>query len=155
MTIVIRSIQHLYLYYITFLKSVFCTNCQNSSFFFAVSCGLRIHSPRSFLTLVIIVVSAVSIAILKGVNSHLFHSSMVWEQTLLYNGSLLRSLPAFCECAVAVDLFGSYLKWQNKEFTYQNAQQPTFWNRILWHCIFKSANWIEEAFTLFPGVIPS
>lgn len=70
------------------------------------------HMSRSFLISVTTVIQKDSITIFRVLTSHLFHSSTVWEQIFLSNASLLRSLPAFCECAVAVDLFGSCLQRQ-------------------------------------------
>lgn len=93
------------------------------------------HMIRSFLILVIIVIW--KDFIFRVWISHLFHRSMVWEQIFLSNASLLRSLSAFCECAVAVDLFGSCLQRQNKEFIHQNFYSQDSENSTLRHCIFE------------------
>lgn len=130
MITIIRDTQH-HLYDTALFR-----NCiLYSNFFFAVSCG---HMPRGFLILVIIVILEVSITNLRGLTSHLFHSSMVWEQIFSHNCSLLRSLSAFCEHAVAADFFGYCLQRQNKEFIHQNHHSQSFANSTLWHCIFDS-----------------
>lgn len=93
---------------------------------------------RSFLILVPTVIGKDSITISRVLTSHLFHSSMVWEQIFLSNASLLRSLSAFCEYAVAVDLFGSCLQRQNREFIHQNIHSQNSENSALRRHIFDS-----------------
>lgn len=114
-----------------FLETVFYTTI--SLHYLVLSWG---HITRSFLILVITVIWEDSITIFRVLISHLFHSSMVWEQIFLSNGSLLKFLSAFCEYAVAVDLFGLCLQRKNKEFIHQNFQSSVI--SALRHCIFGS-----------------
>lgn len=132
-----------------FLETVFYTTISSLQYL-VLSCG---HMTRSFLILVITVIWEDSITIFRVLTSHLFHSSMVWEQIFLSNGSLLRSLSAFCEYAVAVDLFGSCL--QRQRIHTSKLPQPKFWKYCFETLHFLQPGYWIKSFPQILSVTPS